>query len=555
MKKILICYLFSILNIFINAQITGFPNPSAIYTEKLGYNYIIKENERGDQIGYSVLPNGDTVESWDFYWGKVGKNYSYCSKYDYNTINKRIKKDGYTLSEAYCIKKMTANSKNNETNTQIPLIEFMKLKGDTLLPENDQNNKDYSRGIKKDKVESMKNNKRYPVSFDWRNYNDHSYIGGIRDQGNCGSCYAFAGVACAEGAYNKATGLVDNNCIRFSEQFIMWCLGNEYDGFFGCDGSDRNDDYMTALTNEGICNRNEFNPEYSTNPPSECTHWNDPVAIFSSWVRIDCNNIDAIKEAIMNYGVVRASMYADGIDGWDDESGIYSDNLTECDGEPCWQSSTNHAVSIVGWGNNSKTGDYWIMRNSWGAGWGEDGYMRISVKSAHIACRIGYFVPNPVYFKSHDDIVEKKMKILNGENVFIISESSINLKPGFKVNNGGHFRASIENLKTKATTAISINDNSVAKFSFDEIGSNQKFYNNLGISIYPNPTLGYIKIVNLPGRSKQYIQLLNSYGTALESLTNNTNECEMDLRKLHRGIYFIRILINEKVYITKIIKH
>ncbi len=49
--------------------------------------------------------------------------------------------------------------------------------------------------------------KTLPAAFDWRNYNGHSYIGPVRDQGGCGSCYAFGASAAAEGVYNFANGL------------------------------------------------------------------------------------------------------------------------------------------------------------------------------------------------------------------------------------------------------------------------------------------------------------------------------------------------------------
>jgi len=60
-----------------------------------------------------------------------------------------------------------------------------------------------------------------PDSFDWRSHNGHSYIGSIRNQGSCGSCYAFGANAAAEGTYNVANGLVDGNCVDFSESFII----------------------------------------------------------------------------------------------------------------------------------------------------------------------------------------------------------------------------------------------------------------------------------------------------------------------------------------------
>ena len=80
-----------------------------------------------------------------------------------------------------------------------------------------------------------------PGKFDWRDYDGHSYIGSVRDQGTCGACYAFSTCAVAEGTYNMVTGRYDDDCADFSESFIAWCLGGleKYaDHFYGCTGLD-----------------------------------------------------------------------------------------------------------------------------------------------------------------------------------------------------------------------------------------------------------------------------------------------------------------------------
>jgi len=231
-----------------------------------------------------------------------------------------------------------------------------------------------------------------PPSFDWRDRNGRSYIGPIRSQGACGSCYAFGATAAAEGAYNAAMGRYDANAADFSEAFIAWCLGTygPYRAHFdGCEGSD--DDYaeLLALTVQGITWETNF--PYTPVDPGSCTHWGDPVVRFNSWGRCGCNDIDAIKTAIMTHGVVDAAVDAGpAFDAY--KSGIYEDTLTTCPGSPCAYTETDHAVALVGWNDNgdAENDGYWILRNSWGTSWGENGYMRIKYTSARVSCAVAY---------------------------------------------------------------------------------------------------------------------------------------------------------------------
>ncbi len=231
-----------------------------------------------------------------------------------------------------------------------------------------------------------------PTSFDWRDYNGHSYIGDVRNQGDCGSCYSFGACAAAECTYNWAMGLYDESCIDFSESFIAWCLGKygPYSGHFsGCDGADYAYQELQALTVEGVCLESSF--PYTIDDPGSCTHWGDPRVVFSSWHRVACGDIDAIKTAIITYGVVDAAVdVSSAFEGY--SGGIYSDDSTSCDASPCYDTTTNHAISLVGWDDNDGDG-YWILRNSWGDTWGEDGYMRINYTSARVACEVAYLTP------------------------------------------------------------------------------------------------------------------------------------------------------------------
>lgn len=234
--------------------------------------------------------------------------------------------------------------------------------------------------------------KTLPAAFDWRNVNGHAYIGPVRNQANCGSCYAFGASAAAEGVYNFANGLYDAACADFSESFIIWCLGRlpAYSGhFYGCGGADYDYMELEALVQEGTINESYFPYTY---PDPGCSHYSDPGVKFAEWHRIPCSDIAAIKTAIMTYGVVDVAVQA-GSAFQAYSGGIYSDSNTACSGSPCDYTTTNHAVALVGWND---TDGAWILRNSWGPSWGENGYMRIKYTAAVVACEATYLVYNSV---------------------------------------------------------------------------------------------------------------------------------------------------------------
>ena len=88
----------------------------------------------------------------------------------------------------------------------------------------------------------------------------------------------------------------------------------------------------------------------------------------------------------MNYGAVDVAVYtSNAFQAY--SGGIYEDANTSCNG-----TNSDHAVALIGWDDNPPEGGggCWILRNSWGTSWGEDGYMRIRYTSAYVACDVAY---------------------------------------------------------------------------------------------------------------------------------------------------------------------
>lgn len=207
-----------------------------------------------------------------------------------------------------------------------------------------------------------------PSSFDWRD------IGGVtppRNQGSCGSCWAFAAAGEMEAKILIEYGVA----LNLSEQQIVSC--NPYGA--GCDGGWAGAAYYVFMHHGGVL---ESCMPYEGSDHVACRQ--DEFLKFTSmdtWVSI-ANNPEQIKTAVMQNGPVCTSVDAN--DAWDG----YAGGVITAPGN-----GTNHLVLIVGW--DDRVGDHgvWIVKNSWGTGWGEAGYCYV----AYGACNIGSGVTSLSY--------------------------------------------------------------------------------------------------------------------------------------------------------------
>ncbi len=383
MKKfsILLAGFFLLGNVF--AQ-KGYKNPTAAYAELLGYRYSIETDAYGNQVDMIVLPNDEKVNAWDFYKGKVAQDYTYGALRGFDVNTEVTDMGGYTVETAVYSRPTKSGA---EKYTQDELIELF---GDKLDVVTRNDNYDPIGNAQVDP--NFKAAKALPTSFDWRSYNGHSYIGAVRNQGNCGACYAFGASAAAEGAYNLATSSYDGNTADFAESYIAWCLGSmsAYSSHFsGCNGADYDYMELQALCDIGTIAESYFPYSDATSQTCPSAATNAPKTKFQSWSRVSCNDVAAIKTAIMTYGVVDAAVYVTtAFQNY--TGGIFTNTSTTCSTSPCYNTATNHAISLVGWGYDATYGDYWILRNSWGPTWGESGYMRIAASAARVGCSVCY---------------------------------------------------------------------------------------------------------------------------------------------------------------------
>jgi C1A family cysteine protease len=189
------------------------------------------------------------------------------------------------------------------------------------------------------------------------------YYTPIKNQGSCGSCWAFSMTAEAETTALKLTGTTYD----FSEQYVLDCTNKTW----GCNGG--NFDFVTFISPSGA--RAESCLPYIAKKNRKCNTTCPIVYQLSGWAYVGNSSsvpsVDAIKTAIYNYGAVSAAVYCDS----------YMQAYTSGCFNGTASGSCNHAIQIVGWDDSQCTGGAWRMKNSWGTGWGESGFMWIQYGS------------------------------------------------------------------------------------------------------------------------------------------------------------------------------
>ncbi|KAL3534314.1 hypothetical protein ACH5RR_002775 [Cinchona calisaya] len=196
-----------------------------------------------------------------------------------------------------------------------------------------------------------------PSTMDWRK---KGAVTGIKDQGQCGCCWAFSAVAAMEGIHQLKTGKL----ISLSEQELVDCDTNGEDQ--GCNGGLMDDAFNFIISNNGLTT--EANYPYQAvdgtcNTNKEANH----VAKITGFEDVPANNEAALLKAVAHQPV-SVAIDASGSAFQFYKNGVFTGDCgTELD----------HGVTAVGYGTSSDCTKYWLVKNSWGTRWGENGYIRM----------------------------------------------------------------------------------------------------------------------------------------------------------------------------------
>lgn len=209
-------------------------------------------------------------------------------------------------------------------------------------------------------------NSSVPEAVDWR-----KVLTEVKNQKSCGSCWAFAATETIESAVALATGTL----LTLSPQVWVDCAKNPHEcgGGGGCAGATAEIAYSTAML---LGAYNESDVPYKAEDDT-CFLTMKPAANITGFVKLVSNNYSELMGAVAQHPV---SVSVDA--SWSDyESGIFpaSEGGTHID----------HAVQLAGYGVEGDK-KFWLVRNSWGPDWGEDGYIRLERRDDGGPCGTDY---------------------------------------------------------------------------------------------------------------------------------------------------------------------
>ena len=195
-------------------------------------------------------------------------------------------------------------------------------------------------------------------SVDWR---ERNAVTNVKNQGECGSCWSFSSTGSIEGI----------NAINFrrlhnvSEQQLMDCSTEE--GNQGCEGGTMDNAFKYVINNNGLCSEEDYpyQGEQGSCQENQCNN----VVNISDYSDIEQNNEHILMRAVSQQPI-SVAIQANVSSFKFYRSGVYQD--------PQCGDQLDHGVLIVGYGTDRFQGlDYWIVKNSWGPEWGDNGYIKI----------------------------------------------------------------------------------------------------------------------------------------------------------------------------------
>jgi cathepsin L len=214
-----------------------------------------------------------------------------------------------------------------------------------------------------------------PASLDWRT---KGAVTGVKNQGQCGSCWSFSTTGSTEGCHFLTTGTLNS----LSEQNLIDCSSSEGDQ--GCDGGLMTDAMTYIISNGGIDTESSY--PYTAEDGTCNYNAANSGATLKSYTNVQQGSESDLQNSVYKGPVSVA------IDASHDSFQFYSGGVYY---EPaCSATALDHGVLAIGWGTDGGQ-DFWLVKNSWGTDWGMSGYIEMS-RNRQNNCGIATMATLPV---------------------------------------------------------------------------------------------------------------------------------------------------------------
>ncbi|MCJ7509391.1 MAG: DUF333 domain-containing protein [Dehalococcoidia bacterium] len=350
----------------------GMANPAAVYCQELGYEYQVVDAAEG-QHGICVLPDGSECDGWGFLQGKCGQSYSYCATQGYDLVTKSDGKNSFSAEYGVCVR----DGQEVGSVTELMGLAEKATKGSRRVEQAPSAPKEEaSVGIP-------------PTAFDWTSYNGQDWVTSVKDQGYCGSCWAFSAVGTTEAVYNIDAG---NPSLEpdLSEEYLVSDCYPDWDQ--SCCGGWQSEalkfirdngipdeaclpyDSYTCSCGESGC-ESAYCDYYSGGScanatcDDKCVNWASRLETIATMGRVSTDP-SRIKQELVDRGPLAVCL---GV--LEDVGGYWDGDIYRCTDDE----TTNHCIVLTGY-NDNDAGGYWIAKNSWGTDWptlGAGGYFKV----------------------------------------------------------------------------------------------------------------------------------------------------------------------------------